>query len=230
MMKIGYFGKLPGYGDFIQRNVSPDFVKQWDNWLLKSIESSRLQLGEQWRERYFNSPIWRFVISQKGLIDAPITGFMMPSIDKSGRSYPFTIICQPDCHVNPFVLARETEVFHGLAEDFALSLLEKERPDLDEISTVLDEIYKDVVALTFNGADVIATSSVMEIAAMSGINKLDFSLSNDTLLEKLLMMQNINISIWSMDGVSGVGAQKRYFSGMPPTDNYYSFLIGAINE
>ena len=68
MMKIGYFGKLPGYGDFIQRNVSPEFVKQWDNWLLKSIESSRTQLGEQWRGSYFNSPIWRFVISQKGFM------------------------------------------------------------------------------------------------------------------------------------------------------------------
>lgn len=229
MIKIGYFGKLPGYGDFIQRNVSPEFVKQWDNWLLKSIESSRSQLGEQWRGSYFNSPIWRFVISQKGLIDAPVTGFMMPSVDKSGRCYPFTVICQADCVVNPFVFAKETEAFHESAEDFVLSLLEKDRPDLDEIAIVLDDIYKKVETLTFSGADLASTSSIMEIAAMSDINTLDFGLSNDTLLEKLLMMQNINISIWSMEGISGVGAKKRYFSGMPPTDNYYSFLIGADN-
>lgn len=226
-MKIGYFGKLPGYGDFIQRNVSPEFVKQWDNWILKCIESSRTQLGEQWREKYFNSPIWRFVITQKGLIETPVTGFMMPSVDKSGRSYPFTVICQADSPVNPFVFARKTENFHETAEDFVLSLLENDRPDLDEIATILKDIYKKVETLDFKGATTIATSSVMEISAMSDINNIDFNLSNDTLLEKLLMMQNINISIWSMDGTSGSSAQKRYFSGMPPTDNYYSFLIGA---
>ena len=228
-MKIGYFGKLPGYGDFIQRNVSPEFVKQWDNWLLKSIESSREQLSEHWRTRYFNSPIWRFVITQGALIDLPVTGFMMPSVDKSGRCYPFTVICQADAPCNPFVFARETEHFHEPAEDFVLSLLEKERPDLDEISTVLNELYSKIENVDFNSAETIATSSVMEIAAISDVNMLDFSLSNDTFLEKLVMTQNINISIWSMDGISGANAQKRYFSGMPPTDNYYSFLIGADN-
>ena len=134
MMKIGYFGKLPGYGDFIQRNVSPEFVKQWDNWVLKSIESSRVQLGEQWRGKYFNSPIWRFVISHKGLIEESVTGFMMPSVDKSGRCYPFTVVCQAEGLVNPFIFARETEVFHEAAEDFVLSLLDHERPDLEEIA------------------------------------------------------------------------------------------------
>jgi type VI secretion system protein ImpM len=228
-MKIGYFGKLPGYGDFIQRNVSPEFVKQWDNWLLKSIESSRVQLAENWRGKYFNSPIWRFVITQNGLIDVPLTGFMMPSVDKSGRCYPFTVVCQADCPVNPFVFARETQGFHESAEDFVLSLLDNERPDLDEIAKVLNDIYKKTETIDFSSAEVIATSSVMELSAMSDINSLDFALSNDTLLEKLLLMQNINISIWSMDSVTGVGAQKRYFSGMPPTDNYYSFLIGADN-
>lgn len=64
---------------------------------------------------------------------------------------------------------------------------------------------------------------------MSDQNCLDFGLSNDTLLDKLLLMQNVNVSIWSMEGIAGLGAQKRYFSGMPPTDNYYSFLIGADN-
>lgn len=227
MMKIGYFGKLPGYGDFIQRNVSPEFVKQWDNWLLKSIESSRTQLAEDWRSRYFNSPIWRFVITQSGLIDVPLTGFMMPSVDKSGRCYPFTVVCQGDSPVNPFAFARETEEFHELAEDFVLSLLESERPDLDEIAKVLGDIYKKLDNIDFSSATAISTSSVMEISALSEVNRLDFSLSNDTLLEKLLLMQNINVSIWSMDSISGLGAQKRYFSGMPPTDNYYSFLIGA---
>lgn len=229
MMKIGYFGKLPGYGDFIQRNVSPEFVKQWDNWLLKSIESSRVQLGDLWRGKYFNSPIWRFVIAKNGLLGVPVTGFMMPSVDKSGRCYPFTVVCQGEGPINPFVLARELEPFHEAAEDFVLSLLDNERPDLEEISALLNEIYKKIDTIDFQSAHTIETSSVMEIAAMSDQNCLDFGLSNDTLLDKLLLMQNVNVSIWSMEGIAGLGAQKRYFSGMPPTDNYYSFLIGADN-
>ena len=224
-MKIGFFGKLPGYGDFVQRNVCPEFVKYWDNWLLKSLSSSHEQLGDLWRSKYFNGPIWRFVISQNGLSQTPVAGFMMPSVDKAGRCYPFTVVCQAGAAVNPFIFARKIDPIHEAGEDFALSLLENKRPDLDEITSVLNEIYQSLQESTCQSADIKPLSSVMELASVTEIDALDFSVANESFLQMLMQKQHVNMSIWSMGNTVGVNPQIRYFSGMPPTDNYYSFLV-----
>jgi type VI secretion system protein ImpM len=228
-MKIGFFGKLPGYGDFVQRNVCPEFVKYWDNWVLKSLSSSQEQLGDLWKSKYFNSPIWRFVISQNTLSQTPVAGFIMPSVDKAGRCYPFTVVCQAELEVNPFTFARKIDLIHEVAEDFTLSLLENKRPDLDEITSVLNETYKSVQESTCQNAEIKAVSSVMELACVTEIDTLDFTVGNESFLQMLLEKQNINMSIWSMGNTVGTNPQIRYFSGMPPTDNYYSFLVADQN-
>lgn len=229
-MKIGYFGKLPGYGDFIQRNVCPEFIKYWDNWVLQSLSSSREQLGDAWRNSYFNSPIWRFVINQESASQTPVAGFVMPSVDKAGRCYPFTVVCQAESQVSPFVMARKIDLIHEVGEDFALSLLENTKPDLDEITSVLNEIYESVQESNCQSAESKAVSSVMELACITEIDSLDFTLGNESFLEILMKEKNINMSIWSMGNTEGVNPQIRYFSGMPPTDNYYSFLIAGENQ
>lgn len=224
-MRIGFFGKLPGYGDFVQRNVCPEFVKYWDNWLLKSLSSSREQLGDAWRNKYFNSPIWRFVISQDTVSHTPVAGFIMPSVDKAGRCYPFTVICQAESEVNPFIVARKMDLIHEVGEDFALSLLENPKPDLDEITRVLNEIYQNVQESKCQSADIKAVTSVMELACITDIDSLDFTLGNESFLQMLLKQQNAHMSIWSMGNTEGTDPQIRYFSGMPPTDIYSSFLV-----
>jgi type VI secretion system protein ImpM len=224
-MKIGFFGKLPGYGDFVQRNVCPEFVKYWDNWVLKSITSSQEQLGDLWKSKYFTSPIWRFVINQKTISQTPVAGFIMPSVDKSGRCYPFTVVCQAESEVNPFIFARKIDLIHEAGEDFALSLLENKRPDLDEVTSILNEIYTSIQEFTCQNAAVKAVSSVMELACVTEIDALDFTVGNESFLQMLLEKQNINMTIWSMGNTVETDPQIRYFSGMPPTDNYYSFLV-----
>jgi type VI secretion system protein ImpM len=223
-MKIGFFGKLPGYGDFIQRNVCPDFAKNWDNWLLKSLDASHQQLGENWRPSYFSSPIWRFVLNKGALSKTTVVGLMMPSVDKAGRCYPFTVICQVERPVNPFILARKIDPIHVAGEDFLLSLLEKKRPDLDEITKILGDIYSVVDESSNKSADKVEVASIMELMSVTELNELDFSISNESLLQTLMESQNISISIWSMGSTITKNPQIRYFSGMPPTDTFYSFL------
>ncbi|MFQ3237253.1 MAG: type VI secretion system protein ImpM [Paraglaciecola sp.] len=221
---MGFFGKLPGYGDFVQRNVCPDFAKNWDNWLLKSLDDSHQQLGENWRQSYFSSPIWRFVLNKGALSKTTVAGLMMPSVDKAGRCYPFTVICQAETPVNPFILARKIDPIHVAGEDFLLSLLEKKRPDLDEITKVLGDIYSVVDESSNKSAGKVALASIMELTSVSELNQLDFSTGNESFLQTLMDNQNINISIWSMGSTIAENPQIRYFSGMPPTDTFYSFL------
>ena len=223
-MKIGFFGKLPGYGDFVQRNVVPELTKYWDNWVLQSLSTSNEQLGDLWRSKYFNSPIWRFVLGQSAASPTPVAGLLMPSVDKAGRCYPFTVICQAESAVNPFVFARKIDQLHLAGEDFLISLLENERPDLDDITKVLNDIYKDVQESECQSTEVNSVSSVMELACVTEIDSLDFTLGNESFLQMLVEKQNIDISIWSMGNTVDTDPQIRYFSGMPPADSYYSFL------
>ena len=228
-MKVGYFGKLPSYGDFIQRNVSPLIIKNMDNWLLQSIEHSRSQLGNEWQQSYFNSPIWCFVISKDIFCDKVLSGFMMPSVDKAGRAYPFSVICELDEEVNPFIVARQLDTKHKQVEDFVLSLLESKRPNLDEIQQVLDDLYSGCRDSSYQGMQHYPPYSQNEIGSIIDNDLNDLSRCNDTFLESLLSMQKIKITLWWTSGGVGLTPRKRYFTGLPPVDSYVSFLLGTDN-
>ncbi len=226
-MKIGFFGKLPGYGDFIQRGVSAALIKHFDNWILQSIEASRGQVQADWQLRYFNSPIWRFVASRGLLSENAVTGIVMPSVDKAGRCYPFTVIIEVEDDINPFTLANKLCAYHDKAEEFILTLLEQQSPDLDGIHTVLNKQYSDAKKQSFKRALTLTPSSCMELGLFKGEDAKDLSHCQNNLLHNLLAVQNIRMSMWWTAGGVDISPQTRFFSGMPPVDSYLSFLIGA---
>ena len=89
----GVFGKLPNYGDFLSRDLPSQFTDIWDAWLQNYVSSSQEQLGEHWLDIYLTSPIWRFTFSP-GVIDNKIwLGLMIPSVDRVGRYFPFSVVC-----------------------------------------------------------------------------------------------------------------------------------------
>ena len=226
-MKVGFFGKLPGYGDFVQRGVSPDFVKFWDTWVMQALESSRSQLGEQWQHHYFHSPIWCFSLNRGVAGAEAITGLLMPSVDKAGRCYPFTVICQSEQPLNILTMSRYVDGIHEKTEEFLLSLLEKDSPNLDELQSVLENFYHEFQELQCQNLLLRAASSYGEIGSLVGNNLEDFSRSNETFLQSLLKMQSVDLTLWWMSGGVNTLPQKRYFSGMPPVDSYSSFLLGV---
>lgn len=90
-MKLGFHGKLPSRGDFVQRDLSAGFVQAWDAWLAAGLAFTQARLGEAWLEAYLTSPIWRFALTP-GLCGAEtVVGVMMPSVDKVGRYFPLTV-------------------------------------------------------------------------------------------------------------------------------------------
>jgi type VI secretion system protein ImpM len=228
-MKVGFFGKLPGYGDFVQRNTHPALIDTWDNWLLQSLEISRQQLGDNWKEIYFNSPIWRFTLptgTLGGTANSWISGFMMPSVDSAGRCYPFTVLCESSQAVNLFTLAAKIDAFHESGEDFALTLLDKKRPDLEEIADLLTQNYSKLALHTCADVGISTPSSSTELCRLSHQNLPSFEESNASFLSDLLTKQNIKLSIWSTASSMSIDGQKRYYQGLPPSDTYASLLAG----
>lgn len=88
---VGFYGKLPMLGDFVSRHLPPEFISPWDEWLQHAIFTSREQLGSDWLNSYLTSPIWRFVLSAGLCGNNAWAGIMMPSVDKVGRYFPFTL-------------------------------------------------------------------------------------------------------------------------------------------
>lgn len=88
---VGWYGKIPGTGDFIARRVPASFSEPWDRWLQVAIEGSKQRLGAEWRDRFLSMPAWRFVLGPDLAGSSAWAGLMVPSVDAVGRYFPLTV-------------------------------------------------------------------------------------------------------------------------------------------
>lgn len=87
----GWYGKIPGTGDFIARRVPSAFSEGWDRWQQVAIAGSRERLGSHWRDHFLSMPVWRFVLSPGMLTANAWAGIMAPSVDAVGRYFPLAV-------------------------------------------------------------------------------------------------------------------------------------------
>ena len=90
LTEVGFYGKLPCRGDFLQRRVSQDFVDVWDAWLQESLHETRKRLDEAWLNTYLTGPVWRFGLSAGVCGEHTYIGILVPSVDRVGRYFPLT--------------------------------------------------------------------------------------------------------------------------------------------
>lgn len=91
----GWHGKLPSLGDFASRRLPHEFIEAWDGWLAGGLAALRETAAGTWLDGYLASPIWRFLLLP-GALPGPSgeqgwTGVLMPSVDRAGRYFPFTV-------------------------------------------------------------------------------------------------------------------------------------------
>jgi type VI secretion system protein ImpM len=90
-VRQGFFGKLPGHGDFVRAGLPEEIVEAWDGWVRAGLAESRAALGEAWRDAFLEAPVWRFRFAP-GLLAAPgLAGVMAPSVDRAGRYFPLML-------------------------------------------------------------------------------------------------------------------------------------------
>jgi type VI secretion system protein ImpM len=135
MISVGLFGKLPAYGDFLQRDLPEDFVNNWDGWLQRVIVGSRAQLGEQWLPAYLSGPIWRFALSDDLAGGCTWCGILMPSVDRVGRYFPLAIAGRWERGTSLFHLAVAAEPWLRELESIALDALEASYLDVNDVMT-----------------------------------------------------------------------------------------------
>lgn len=92
--QAGWYGKIPGAGDFIARRVPGEFCQSWDRWLQGALEGVRSRLGARWRDDYLSMPVWRFVLGAGLVTPSAWAGVMAPSVDSVGRCFPLAVVSE----------------------------------------------------------------------------------------------------------------------------------------
>jgi type VI secretion system protein ImpM len=88
---IGFFGKIPSKGDFVQAGLPRSFVDAWDAWMQDRLYASREALGEAWQPLWLEAPIWRFRLGPGQCGPTQVAGLWLPSVDRVGRHFPLVI-------------------------------------------------------------------------------------------------------------------------------------------
>ncbi len=91
---VGFFGKLPSHGDFIERRVGGTFRDVWDDWMQRCMVESQQELAGRWLDCYLTSPIWRFYLCDGVAGAASYAGILLPSVDRVGRYFPLTVVVE----------------------------------------------------------------------------------------------------------------------------------------
>jgi len=87
----GFFGKLPGTGDFVQRRLPASFVDVWDRHFEQAVSASRARLGDDWPQLWREAAVWRFVLAPGICGDEAWVGVTGPAVDRVGRCFPMVI-------------------------------------------------------------------------------------------------------------------------------------------
>ena len=134
----GFYGKLPGVGDFVTRRLPWEFTSVWDDWLQQGMQASREALGARWLERYLSAPIWRFQVAPGVCGPAGWRGLFFASVDRVGRYFPLTLAFLDAGATSLATLSGEPDAWMAL-EDAALAGLAPALPlaDFDHMMEAL---------------------------------------------------------------------------------------------
>lgn len=87
----GFFGKLPGTGDFVQRRLPASFVDVWDRHFEQAVSASRARLGDDWPQAWRDAAVWRFVLAPGICGELAWAGVTGAATDRVGRCFPMVI-------------------------------------------------------------------------------------------------------------------------------------------
>lgn len=236
MPTMGFYGKLPWRGDFLQRRVPQEFVDAWDVWVRDCLRVSRHQLAERWLDAYLTGPVWRFALAG-GLCGADVyAGVLLPSVDRVGRYFPLTIVARWEAHISALAVAcRQTKWFEA-AEALALRALDSLTLDSEDFDRCVAELAAEIDAATGSAARAQGTTPQRDSARKPGrwylplesCRSLPETLS--TLATQELERSLRPLSLWWTDGSKELGPGMLCMTGLPEPGEFASMLSGGPSD
>jgi len=103
MSGVGFYGKLPGAGDFVGRRLPSDFVDRWDRHFQRAVETGRRELGDGWTTAWRHGAAWRFVFMPHVCSNSAWCGLTGPAVDRLGRAFPMVLASPCAGDVSPIL-------------------------------------------------------------------------------------------------------------------------------
>ena len=228
----GYYGKIPHLGDFVRHNLPRSFLEHWDDWLQQVVNTTQTSLGETWLDIYLTSPVYRFVLSPGICGENGWLGVIIPSVDKVGRYFPFTI-CAPTKHqTNPFESMTDYHPWFVRAEEIALAVLDDnfDSSVLAKSIAELNSIYDSTV--TSSADDFMIDSDTAGYLAIRHPmqNPLDTNRCYAQLLNSLMLETSFAYSLWWTSGSQLVQPSLLVSQGLPPIEKTAAFFDGKWHK
>lgn len=221
MIEVGFYGKLPTYGDFIQKRLPTDFINPWHEWLQSGMMACRERDQEGWMSYYLNCPAWNFVLASGICGQQPVAGVTIPSVDRVGRYFNFTMASILPSEVNPPVFAStQSQWLEGL-ENLALSVLEEDL-DQDGIERLINE---SAAELNWNPDSRSVFSSGEDYARVIPDNASSTSEMLSGMLHQMISREHERYGLWWHHGSSQVGAQLLSCANMPSGEIYLGLMM-----
>lgn len=85
---LGWYGKLPTTGDFLQRRLPASVVNHWAHWCHNGLVELQRNLAEYDAHAFSAAPVWNFIIPATLGSRYIQMGCMLPARDSVGRHYP----------------------------------------------------------------------------------------------------------------------------------------------
>jgi len=221
IIDLGFYGKLPVYGDFIQKRLPTDFINPWHEWLQSGMLACRERDPDGWMAFYLNCPAWSFVLSAGVCGEQAVAGVTIPSVDRVGRYFNFTMasILPPD--TSPAVFAGAYSKWFDSLEDLALSVLEQEM-DQDGIENLINTSSAELCMIPNHQSTYSAGADHARVLTgeSGGVTDLGFQM-----LHKLVEKEHQGYGLWWHRGSSQVSAQLVSCAGMPAADVYLGLMM-----
>lgn len=117
LLSAGWYGKLPGAGDFVHRGLAHGVVRRWEQWMQAGLQAMSEQAHDSLARDYAVAPVWNFALPAgegSGLVQL---GTLAPSCDRVGRYFPLMALCSaPAEGFDPAVLARSAGFYAELGQ------------------------------------------------------------------------------------------------------------------
>lgn len=224
-LATGFFGKLPGRGDFIGRHLPKSFLDPWDGWLQDAIAQSRAQLGGTWRECYCTSPIWRFALGPGSCGPVAYTGILMPSVDRVGRYYPLAITAPLEPNWPLLALPGTADAWHRQAEQLALAGLDLDRLDVDDFGRQVEALGAPPTPEFSSGGSVADDAWYCPLPEDQELAQIAPALAND-----LLRRGFSRFSLWWTEGSERIARCLLICDGLPPASGFAALLAGEWRQ
>ncbi|PSU34131.1 type VI secretion system-associated protein TagF [Photobacterium lutimaris] len=220
--KFGYFGKVPVRGDFIQDQLPADFIESWNEWLQATLAVSREQLADNWLDCYLTSPIWHFALSPGVCGESAIVGTLMPSVDRVGRHYYFTLASPVEHPISAFW---EQKQWSQESEELVLKLLDDETDFASWVSELNQNMW-------FGGLPTVGTDTRIVDTEQSNHRVLinEGHIESSHMLHLAYRERYDRYCLWWTSGSERVPACTLITSGLPFVGQFSAMLDGCWEE